>query len=315
MYVQRPVSPSTGYRPEGLMERRIAGLGQVPRQAPVSSRVGTQNPPVIHGHPDTPAYEFGGGWPTPFNDWRDWQGVLTPLAQVDWYYYGPRRIPISKRGRAGGEIKEQQAKFMTARNGPFFAAEMQLRTTTPGEHMPLWPNRTASLMPGNGPAPMFRVIQSTKDDRRTKARWPHVLAVQAGDQVLVDNHFLKDRQRVMPSGRYIQARERRYPRDVIPNPHMYDPNAVQYERGIKPGLEDPTPGETWTAVSGLQLGNLGGALGDAEPPKKETPWLAVMALLSVPGALLAWKELAKGRTRANPRRGNRRRRRYLRRAR
>ena len=364
-YVQRPLSPSEGYRPHGLMERRIAGVGvlglfptpptrlrpqggrvtqrgvevvlpgpgighatadHVPPMLPPGTQITNRCPPgvrcgapataqalvttpnpargVVHDHPDTPAYEFGGGWPTPFDDTRDWQGIHIPLAPVSWYYYGSKPTPISRRGRAGGVIGEQKRRYLTARNTPFFAAEMKLRDPTPGRTMPTWPDRRASMLPGGGPAPFFRVWQSTTDDRREKSRWPHLPAVQAGDQVLVANQFLKDRQRVMPSGRFIQARTRYYPRKVIPNPHMYDPNAVEYVRVIKPGLEDPTPGETWVPVSGLGMGRIG----QVEPQPSKVDWAKVlMVALSIPPALFAWQQWKRTKPRANRRRFSRRR--------
>lgn len=297
MYTQRPLSPSKGYRPRQLMDFRIAGLGDAvvpsttlsaPRVVQALRRPVTQQlRPIVPAHPDTPAYEFGGGWPTPFNDWTDWVSTLTPLAQPSWFWYTSKPVPPGQRPRQGGAITPVRKQFATFRNTPFFAAEFTPRDTT--KYYSTWPNRRAINAPGGAPDTHFRVNLRTRDDEREVPMWPHVPAATYGDVPVVISRFGRVLPRVLPSGRYIQARERRYPREIIPNPHLQHPNVISYNRGVKPGLSEPTPGEKWIGVSGMQYG----AIGSVGQLENEKPiWTnIVMLLLTIPGAILAWDTL------------------------
>lgn len=314
IYSQRPLSPSKGYRPRQLLDFRIAGVGEAvaapkltappsqltiktARSVPTQKVVQLAGRPVSSGlrpmpHPDTPAYEFGGGMPTLFDNWTGWTSTLSPLIRPEWFWLTSPGVPISQRPREGGLIGPVKKRYATYRNTPFFAAEFVPRDSV--KHYSTWPNRRQINAPGNAPDTHFRVNLRTRDDEHEVPMWPHVPAATYGDVPVVISRFARTLPRVLPSGRYIQARERRYPRTVIPTPRLQHPDAIAYKRDLKPGMSQPTEGEKWIGVSGMQYGAIG-ALGESSGEKINWANIA-MLLLAIPGAILAWDTLKKRRT-------------------
>ena len=250
------------------MERRIAGLGRVeqaPRvPLPVPRRV------VERPHPNTPAYDqFGGGYPTPFNDWTSWTSTFNPLIRPEWIFNMPTPPRIGSEPRHGGPITNIPVRFGTFRNVPFFKAEFKLRDPP---RYPEWPCG----------APFFKFTAQTKDDQRKSQMWPHVPANNYGDVPVVLSRYLRVLPWALPSGTYIQARERRLPKHYVPNTHQIHPRAMYYEPGTKPGLQERVvKDEQWFGVKGL---------GETTTPFN---WGLLAAVLAVPGALWALKHWKK----------------------
>ena len=248
MRVQSPLSPAVGYRTWALTEKRIAGLGQV--VTPLRKPLPTSRVVIEPAHPDTPAYDFGGSWPTPFNDWTGWTSIFTPLAKPQWIYNMPDPPRIGSFTKRGGPILPKTVKYGTFRDVPFFKAIRELKEP-PWKGYPLYPDRSAPNRPG-GIATHFRVLRETNDTNRVSQMWPHIPAGNHGDVPAIMPAYLRVLPNVLPSGTYIQARVRRQPRHYIPNTHQIDPRAVKFELGTKPGFQEANrPDEVWTAANGL----------------------------------------------------------------
>lgn len=277
---------------------------------------------IKYSHADTAAYEWGGGVPTPFDDWRDWQGIFRsgPI-RPEWYYNvtTPPGIALQTAGRAHAPtaVSPGPARYAQYRNVPYFAAEQIMPTDPP--RIPTWPHRTAPFVAG-GVAPIFRIIGDAKPQQQAPM-WPHLPAGQSGDVPVIVGRYLRALQWEMPSGVYPVSRKAYFPRQYQSNPHQVTSQAMYYTRGARPGLLEPSRPRQETilpsgaggigafsggrhrqrrwaskAVRQTAIGNYRGcgvgAVGTGaadEVVEMKVPWTAiVLALSAIPGALLAW---------------------------